>query len=386
MSRPRLSIIPAGAIFDRSLEPRDLQVIGLLGCHIDKAGWCRRSQVKMAAQLGCGRASVQRSLERLVDAGWVEKKRPPWSNEAGQPSNSYMYRVVLDRDDWESQSNDDPDGDDDDSHAESSSEGEGVPTGGQGGAQPGGHPGAQPCVGTGAHTYVGTKNDPLERPLIERERDARARDRNAKFIAAFEQRWPSAFADDRHRIAYAAAALSEPQQKAALDGVGPFLDHLQRLGRKTIPAGWRYLEERRWELLTQAEATPVAKVHPGDSAEAKAIKALHDLVGRGEAFRKIFRRAGDGSVSFPRAVTSQLLALASVPDESAWVDLTHQQAGAWEGFVKPFFDERAVRRHFRVGSRAPWPWPPKVNGELCSIATGPPVPPDVDDRDLADFR
>ncbi len=32
MSHPRFSIIPAGAIFDRSLEARDLQVLNLLGC------------------------------------------------------------------------------------------------------------------------------------------------------------------------------------------------------------------------------------------------------------------------------------------------------------------------------------------------------------------
>jgi hypothetical protein len=118
MSEPRFSIIPAGAIFDRSLEPRDLQVIALLGCHIDKAGWCRRSQVKMAEKLGCGRASVQRSLDRLCDAGWVQKKRPPWSNEGGQPSHSYMYRVILDRDNYVSLSSSDDDGGDEASHAE----------------------------------------------------------------------------------------------------------------------------------------------------------------------------------------------------------------------------------------------------------------------------
>src|SRR6185437_1986833 len=71
---PRLSIIPAGAIFDRTLEPRDLHVLNLLGCHTDKAGWCRRSQVRMAAELGCSRSSVQRSLDRLCEAGWVQKK------------------------------------------------------------------------------------------------------------------------------------------------------------------------------------------------------------------------------------------------------------------------------------------------------------------------
>ena len=70
MNGPRLSITPAGAIFDRSLEPRDLQVLNLLGCYTDKNGWCRRSQVKMAKQIYCGRSSIQRSLDRLVDAGW----------------------------------------------------------------------------------------------------------------------------------------------------------------------------------------------------------------------------------------------------------------------------------------------------------------------------
>ena len=72
---PRLSIIPAGAVTDRSLEPRDLQVLCLLGRHTDKAGWCVRSQVKMASEIDCGRSSVQRSLERLYEAGWVEKRR-----------------------------------------------------------------------------------------------------------------------------------------------------------------------------------------------------------------------------------------------------------------------------------------------------------------------
>jgi DNA-binding MarR family transcriptional regulator len=71
LSHPRLSIIPAGAVTDRSLEPRDLQVLCLLGRHTDKAGWCSRSQVKMAREIDCSRGSLQNSLERLVEAGWV---------------------------------------------------------------------------------------------------------------------------------------------------------------------------------------------------------------------------------------------------------------------------------------------------------------------------
>src|SRR5580704_14564608 len=75
LSNPRFSIIPAGAVTDRSLEPRDLQVLCLLGRHTDKAGWCARSQVKMAQELDCSRGSVQNSLDRLSTAGWIEMKR-----------------------------------------------------------------------------------------------------------------------------------------------------------------------------------------------------------------------------------------------------------------------------------------------------------------------
>ena len=68
-------MIPAGAVTDRSLEARDLQVLCLLGRHTDKAGWCVRSQVKMAQEIDCSRGSLQNSLDRLTTAGWIEKKR-----------------------------------------------------------------------------------------------------------------------------------------------------------------------------------------------------------------------------------------------------------------------------------------------------------------------
>jgi hypothetical protein len=94
---------------------------------------------------------------------------------------------------------------------------------------------------------------------------------------------------------------------------------------------------------------------------------LHDLVGRGEAFRKIYRRS-DGSVSFRSAVTPQLARLADVPNAPEWPELTHQQAGAWESFVRQFFDDAMVRKRFREGARAPWAWPPRKDGSLSSAA------------------
>lgn len=389
MSGPRLSIIPAGAIFDRTLEPRDLQVLNLLGCHTDKAGWCRRSQVKMAQELDCSRSSVQRSLDRLCEAGWVQKKRPPWAAEDGQPASSYMYRVILDRDDATDEvigiSNDEAEAEP--SHAETASEGEGCPPMGTPPAQPDGHPGAQPYVGTGAHTYVGTKNDPLERSPLERERDARARevkDRNARFIVAFETRWPTAAADDRQRTAYAAESLSDEEQVQALAGIGPFIENLKRNKRTNVPAGWRYLEQKRWTLLGQAEATPSApSIYGPDSTEAKAVKALHEIAGRSEAFWKIFRRS-DGSVSFRKPMTPQFLALAQAPPREQWVKLDRNGGGAWESMMREFFDPAMVRTHFAEGSYAPWPFPPSATGKIYTT-TGPPQA-ELSEQDAADFK
>ena len=88
---PRLSIIPAGAVLDPNLHHRDIRVLALLGTYADKAGYCIRSQVKMARELGLGRTTIQRALAALVAAGWVEyrkNKRPDGGN------CSHGYRIL----------------------------------------------------------------------------------------------------------------------------------------------------------------------------------------------------------------------------------------------------------------------------------------------------
>lgn len=97
MTGPRLSIIPAAAVLDPNLEPRDLQVLCLFGRHTDENGWCTRSQVKLAAELGCARSTVQASIERLVEAGWLQKRSDKEAVHAqGKRTPAYDYRVVLD--------------------------------------------------------------------------------------------------------------------------------------------------------------------------------------------------------------------------------------------------------------------------------------------------
>lgn len=97
MSGPRYSVIPSGAVLDRSLMRGDLDVLCLLGMSADTdTGWCRRSQVKMAKQLEVARSTVQASINRLVDAGWVERRMLKVPGEAGQRDSAHEYRVVLD--------------------------------------------------------------------------------------------------------------------------------------------------------------------------------------------------------------------------------------------------------------------------------------------------
>jgi predicted transcriptional regulator len=382
VSHPRFSIIPAGAVTDRSLEPRDLQVLCLLGRHTDKAGWCTRSQVRMAQELDCSRGSVQNSLDRLSGAGWIEiKRRDVEVEQAGkQPSRSYAYRVLLDRDDYAFESvTKDADDDATESHAENASD--------EAGCQPVGtplpteqHPGANPCVGTRANPYDGTKNDPLERPPLERERDARARDRKARFLVAFETRWPTAAADDRQRTAYAAEGLAEDEEGPALAGIGPFLDNLKRLKRDRVPAGWRYLEEKRWTLLEQPAEVAKSGGYPRGSMEAKAVAVLHEIAGARDYFHKVVQR-GD-SVYYRLPVSPRLTALAQAPAVADWITLERNQAAAWETFVSEHLNLQ-TRQRLREGSRAPWPWPPRKDGTLT--ATGPPEA-GLSEADAEDFK
>ena len=96
MSDPRFSIIPADAVLDKRLEPRDLQVLCIFGKHTDKRGWCRRSQVVMAKEIGCARSTVQASIDRLIAAGWLQKRPQNELHTTGVRDSAHEYRVVLD--------------------------------------------------------------------------------------------------------------------------------------------------------------------------------------------------------------------------------------------------------------------------------------------------
>jgi hypothetical protein len=202
----------------------------------------------------------------------------------------------------------------------------------------------------------------------------RAREKRALGLAAFEGRWPTAAADDRNRTQYAWEGLSEQEREEALNNIGAFLEHLRQVKRQAVPAGWKYLEQRRWKLLAQARsvASPEtsARCVEETSAEGRAWVSIC-RVGRALPF------ISSGKLLVPE-MTPQLMAFADLPPETQWpfIDVVEHrhQAGAWVEFLSGVLRGRARGQLVqdaggKRGFHAPWPWPPRKDGSLC---TGPP--------------
>lgn len=140
----------------------------------------------------------------------------------------------------------------------------------------------------------------------------------------------------------------------------------------------------QWLRFVPSGQSNAATGFPPDSTEAKAIAALHEVAGRSEAFRKIWRRA-DGSVRFPKPVTQQLLALAKMPPSDEWLTLDRAGAGSWEDLLRQYFEPGIARTHLREGSHAPWRFAPSLTGKIYTADTGPPERM-MTEADYADFK
>lgn len=251
--RQRFSIIPAMAVTDQRLEPRDLQVLCLLGRHTDDLGWCCRSQVKMARELGCGRATVQRALQRLVEAGYLEHRAK--QRDSGADA-AHDYRVVIDPPE---------------PAARAETPDRGVPTGGQG---------CPPKDGQGVPTHE--RAPMLTTPVKRQERDApegedndaagdgapdrhddspRALERRVKRLAALG--WPGWANSSTSWTVTQFAKLPEDDRKRA-EARAPV--YLARCGKKALSLG-TYFAERKFddlpdEVVRAAEVVATRVVAP----------------------------------------------------------------------------------------------------------------------------
>lgn len=287
-SRPafdyRYSIIPGGAVTDPNISMRDLQVLALLGRHTKRNGWCWRSQVEMADELRCGRATVGRSIKRLVAAGWLEQEALPRGRAVlvpgEQPFSAFKYRVKIDRDDEaEGAKGEVP------NIEHPQTEGDTSPNNGQG----------VPAIGgQGVPTQVGTlKKDPLEGPPLTLS-PARA-----TVLAGWPEIWqafltwpnlPDTASEERTRAALVRLLdeLPPPDELTRLiraQGIRLRAGGGKRGGWATAPHNW--LErDRGWRDLALAEAAK------RDAADLLAEQRDRVLAALGADMLAKLRRAG----------------------------------------------------------------------------------------------
>lgn len=241
---------------------------------------------------------------------------------------------------------------------------------------------ADPSPGKAEVAYIDIQNKDLPRTDTtqkpERE-GARAREKHAVNLVEFKRRWPTNASDDQHRVDRAWYALSNEEGEEALAGIAPFMENQKRLGRKHPPAGFTFLEQKRWTLLEQPKPeSAVLQQFELSSREGRAIAMLYEIAGKTDFFFRIICR---GRVVYSKLeMTPSLLALADLPARNEWQHTaSRNEAGAWNRFI----GERLGNLQFRVveGASLPKPFPPKVDGSWSP--TGPPGPSDEDLQALA---
>jgi hypothetical protein len=263
--RQRFSIIPAMAVTDARLEPRDLQVLCLLGRHTDDLGWCCRSQVKMARELECGRATVQRALSRLVGAGYLEHRSK--QRESGGDA-AHDYRVVIDPPSTAARSTKTKRGG---AHLWA-----GVPTGGQG---------CPPMDGQGVPTHE--RAPMLTTPINEPERGAR----EAEFEKAYRA-WPTSPTDSRPDALKAWNDLDDDERREAVDEAARCVASFKAIGRKHVCSFASYLRDKRW-LGLPPRPVPVAKVARAEELPRKPTRFEQRLAAGGVDQDAIRRKAAE---------------------------------------------------------------------------------------------
>lgn len=256
--QPRLSIIPGWCSFDPRMKGKDLQVLCVLGNNAStKSGWCRRSQVTMAKQLGCARSTVQASLDRLIEIGAVERMEVP--SKSGRDS-AYFYRVIYDREPPGGYAFDAWQGDEDEENIlldaeESDTPPAGIP------APPAGPESAPPAGPGSAPINASTLTPVVER--MERE-GAPARDEEGngkedpRAIERAFQQWfvgyPTAGSDDMNNARREWLKLTPDERERARKKLSGWIATVKASGRTKWPAAATYLADRKFDLIDDVQA------------------------------------------------------------------------------------------------------------------------------------
>jgi len=389
----RYSIIPARAITDPTLKPRDLKILALLGRHTNKNGWCRRSQRTLAAEAKCVRSTVQASLDRLANGGYVQvrlegikgRAAPP---EGSHPYRSHSYRVLLDLDDQQIQKaaarrarkighlSDTENRHHvpivDKKSSENADEIRSAPGAGYYADE------IKPDFFEDSEFSIVDESDESERvsaPYIEpspcepspceplSKSESVSAESTGPSLSEFLAKWPTASTDSVGKINGRWSKLSIVDRQAAIDGITPFLSELKRNHRDHVIAGWKYLAERRWQLL--AKSTTDGEIATCDCWSRDWWGVLFKKIEAGEPVRFMISYAtqpGNKAWCGKRDQTATIDQLAKLDSYPCDGDV----AKAW----RPWFEEQDVRLPRwteRVWIFLPGPMPPTGNGSVWKV-------------------
>lgn len=247
----RLSIIPGWVVTHPDLKGKDLQVLCMLGRNASRQhGWCRRSQVKLAEELGCARSTVQASVTRLVEIGAVERREVVSAN--GRDS-AHWYRVIYDREvsgdafhAW-----DETDGEEFDPTVEAENDappaGIPAPPAGPESAPPAG-PGSAPMLNTSRLTPPAEREErESEREDGEGEDNPKALERRVKALELGKHGnpWPGALGSSTQWAVTQFTKLSPEDRRQAEEKRDAYLKECARQRVKPVALGI-YLKDRKF--------------------------------------------------------------------------------------------------------------------------------------------
>ncbi len=305
----RFSIIPGWIVTDPRLKGRDLQVLCLLGRHTDKHGWCRRSQVKMADQLGCARSTVQSSLDRLGEIGVVEKHV---EDSADGRDSAHSYRVIYDAPPPSGYAFDAWDGAEIEDVIPNSVPQNDTPPCRYIGTPAG--PESAPPAGPESAPPAGPESAPINDPYLttqekRSEREAREenrqidRDRNKKLDARFwnlAKKWPGLTGMPKEQAKVAWYALTDDERDLAERRFDAWLELLKAQRKSHTPAPRTYFSEKLFnDVPDPSEKLPVPAPAPpfGKAWSARRLILLGQPCGalpKLSAFNQARYDAADG--------------------------------------------------------------------------------------------
>jgi hypothetical protein len=363
--------------FELPLEPRAKIALLAIADNARDDGVAWPSRDTIAAKSSQSRATVGRRVKYLVEHGVISVHQR-FREDGTQTTDEIHLNLTLTPDELarrlDSSRVDDADdvGGDDESGADG------------GGCQAdtlGSHscnPGVAVVTGGGLHSCNPHNEPSLEPesppspppggsgPLSKEDREANEKRQTLwrRFLATYPgiaTMDQQAAGDEFNRL-----ALSDAEWAVAASGL---YDTDCRKLRKPPKNAHLWLRKRmfgnfpRDATAAKASTSAYVRIDPS-SVEGRAVIAVCTLARASRPFS-----SGDGKMNYRGEITPQLLALADAPPRDDWLKISdRQQLGAWGGFISKYVTtSRAPMETDDDGPflRAPWSWPPRVDGTLC---------------------